>query len=180
MKMHTLRWRFTLLWVMCCCLGCRPHLESADSGGAVTLVDAGGPKVLELRIEVSQQDGGLVRSLLDPSSAPMLPVTQALNFAANLQLRNYRLRIFDEIDRALASDDFADVTPSGLRYHVGLVTPLRPGHRYTVVLDAQNGATFDGEGTEMTEQRFEFRTEGDREKEVPPKRSLSKHHHRGI
>ncbi len=116
--------------------------------------------------------------MLEPAALVLLPVTQALDVTANLPLHNFRLRILDELDRALASDDIPEMTPSGLRYHVALLSPLRPGHRYTVLLDAQSGATLDdGNGVPVSEQRFELRTEGEREKEGPPKRSSSKRHH---
>jgi len=102
-----------------------------------------------------------------------------LDFIANLPLRNYRLRIFDEVDRALASDDVPDESPSGLRYHVRLLAPLRAGHHYTVALDSQTGTTLDdGTGSALTEQRFEFHTEGERAKDPPVKRGPSKRHRR--
>jgi hypothetical protein len=161
---------------------CRPRSAAGDAGATLVQAarfDAGPPLVLRLSIEVKLSDGGVVREQLDPLAAPLLPVTQALELTANLPLHNYRLRIFDEIDRALASDDVPEETPAGVRYHVTLLSPLRSGHRYAVLLDAQSGATLDnGSGGALNEQRFEFRTEGEREKEAPPKRAPSRRHHR--
>ncbi len=115
---------------------------------------------------------------LDPTTPPVLPVTQSLDITGNFALHNYRLRILDELDRALASDDLAEETQVGLRYHIALLAPLRSGHRYTVLLDAQSGATLDdGNGAPLDEGRFEFRTEGEREKDAPTK-GPAKHHHR--
>ena len=160
--------------------GCRPRSEpgTADAG-APAPVDDGPPVVIELRIEVKLSDGGVVRELLEPAAVILLPVTQALDVTANLPLHNYRLRILDELDRALASDDTPEVMSPGLHYHVALLSPLRSGHRYTVLLDAQSGASLDdGSGAPVAEKRFEFHTEGEREKEAPGKRSASKRHHR--
>lgn len=162
---------------------CRPGVPTrvagseADAGTA----DAGSAVPLQLTIEVPLLDGGTVRQPLDPAAAPFLPVTRTLFIAANLPLHNYRVRILDELDRALASDDVPEETAGGLRYQVSLLAPLRLGHRYTVLLDAQSGATLDdGSGRALAEQRFEFRTDGERERETPTKRSNSKRrHHRG-
>jgi len=88
---------------------------------------------------------------------------------SNRALRNVRIRVLDESDRALESDDVPEESPSALRYHIGLLRPLEPGHRYAVLVDAQSGATFeDGTGKEVPEQRLEFRTSGERERPKPP------------
>jgi hypothetical protein len=162
---------------------CRPGVKSRDAGSAADAgaADAGTTLPLQLTIEVPLSDGGTIRQPLEPAAAPFLPVTRTLSIAANLPLHNYRLRILDELDRALASDDVPEETAGRLRYRVSLLAPLRLGHRYTVLLDAQSGATLDdGSGRALAEQRFEFRTEGERERETPPKRSTSKRrHHRG-
>ncbi|HMK73642.1 MAG TPA: hypothetical protein VK454_09910, partial [Myxococcaceae bacterium] len=129
------------------------------------------PVALEIGLEIPLPDGGVLRRQLDPSAAVVVPVTRLLELTANLPLRNYRLRLLDELDRALASDDVPEELPSALRYHVTLLAPLRPGHRYAVLLDPQSGATLDdGQGRPLPEQRFEFRTEGERERDPPPKR----------
>lgn len=142
--------------------------------------DAGAPRTLLLQIEAKLPDGGVIRESLDSSNGAVLPVTQTLDVTANLPLHNYRLRILDELDRALASDDVPDETGTGLRYHIGLLTPLRPGHRYTVLLDAQSGATLDdGSGVVLNEQRLEFRTEGERERDAPAKRPSKRRHRPG-
>jgi hypothetical protein len=180
MKKHC--WsRLAIFSVLAGTLACHTRAPRVDAGSPafpITASDAGPPRVLQLRLEVKAPDGGLVSEVLALSSAPSIPVTQALDVTANLPLHNYRLRLFDEVDRALASDDVPEEAAAGLRYHIVLLAPLRPGHRYTVLLDAQSGATLDdGSGTAIDEQRFEFHTEGEREKE-PVKRSSSKRRHR--
>ena len=172
MKKHVRRRWLTASLALAMGSGCPQH-TSSDAGTPLPAasVDAGPPAVtLTLVIEVQQHDGGVLRLTLDPSAAPLLPATQVLDFVANLPLHNYRLRVFDEIDRALASDDVPEKVPGGMRYHVKLLAPLRAGHRYTVAVDSQTGTTFDdGRGSALNEQRFEFRTEGEREKDTPVK-----------
>ncbi|MGO9065677.1 MAG: hypothetical protein ACLQIH_13195 [Myxococcaceae bacterium] len=182
MKKDVFSSRFALFLPLLIATGCHPRSGPTDGGATPTQApyDAGQTAALQLHIEIGESDGGLVRALLDPATPAVVPVTRALDVTASLPLHNYRLRIFDEIDRALPSDDTPELTPSGLRYHVSLVAPLRAGHRYTLLLDAQSGTTFDdGSGAELNEQRFEFRTEGDREKDVPAKRNQTSRHRRG-
>jgi hypothetical protein len=159
---------------------CQPRSGAWDAGqpSLPGNVDAGSP-TLSLQIEVRLADGGMVRAPLDPSMAALLPVTQSLDVTANLSLHNYRLRVLDELDRALASDDVPEETPGGLRYHISFLAPLRSGHRYTVLIDAQSGATLDnGSGMALNEQRFEFHTEGERDKDLPSKPPAKRRHRR--
>jgi hypothetical protein len=141
--------------------------------------DASPAVVLQLHIEVRCPDGGLLETILDPSATALFPVTKSIEVTANLPLHNYRVRVLDELDRALPSDDVSDEAQGQLRYHISLLAPLRSGHRYTVLLDAQSVATLDnGSGAALNEQRFEFRTEGEREKEPPSKHAVKRHHRR--
>jgi hypothetical protein len=157
----------------------RPGVHDAGSPLASASSDAGSTRTLELHLEARLSDGGVTRAPLDSSAVAVLPVTQSLDVTGNLALHNYRLRILDELDRALSSDDVPEDTPGGLRYHIALLAPLRSGHRYTVLLDAQSGATLDnGNGVTLDEQRFEFRTEGEREKDAPGKGPPKRHHRR--
>jgi hypothetical protein len=179
MKKRLLAVRAMILSVLVAVSACRsrPSAEDAGSMSQPPSHDAGAPRTLLLQIEARLPDGGVIRDSLDSSNGPLLPVTQALDVTANLPLRNYRLRILDELDRGLVSDDVPEETGTGLRYHIGLLTPLRSGHRYTVLLDAQSGATVDdGSGVALNEQRFEFRTEGEREKDTPAKRPSKRRH----
>jgi hypothetical protein len=182
MTKRLLRTWLTVFSLMLLLPACRAHPGLADAGAtsASGPLDAGSRVVLELHIEVHLPDGGVVQALLDTSAAAVLPVTRAMDVAVNLPLHNYRLRVLDEVDRALASDDVPEETHGKLRYHIAFMAPLRSGHRYTVLLDAQSGATFDdGSGAALNEQRFEFRTEGEREKDTPSKHSVKRRHHRG-
>lgn len=99
---------------------------------------------------------------------PTIESTSMLELRSSIGLRNYRIRLFDEADRAMVSDDSAEETPNGIVYRISLPTPLKSGHKYTLVLDAQTGATFtDTLGRELQDLRFEFQIAGEKEKETP-------------
>jgi hypothetical protein len=167
---------FALLLALSACQS-RPAVHDAGPQLSTANGDADAPLALELQVEARLPDGGVARASLDSSTAALLPVTQSLDVTVNLPLHNYRLRILDELDRALASDDSPEEARGSLRYHIALLAPLRSGHRYTVLLDAQSGSTLDnGSGVALNEQRFEFHTEGEREKDAPTKAPAKRHH----
>ena len=173
--------RTALLCLVAGAGGCtaRPHVADAGANASSPGADAGGAVPLQLRIEARLSDGGFLGEPLGPGLSPFLPVTRELAFTSNRLLYNYRLRVLDEVDRALASDDTPVETPMGLRYGISLLAPLRSGHRYSVVLDAQSGATLDdGSGAAINEERFDFHTDGEREKDTPLKPGRAKQRHR--
>ncbi len=99
---------------------------------------------------------------------PTIESTSVLELRSSIGLRNYRIRLFDEADRAMVSDDSAEETPNGVIYRISLPTPLRSGHKYTLVLDAQTGSSFtDTLGRELQDLRLEFQIAGEKEKEAP-------------
>lgn len=137
------------------------------------MVDAGPVVPLALDLVVGLPDGGTERYALLGLESPVVSPTRQLLVESNRPLHNARIRVLDESDRALESDDLPEESPTTLRYHIGLLKPLEPGHRYAVLVDAQSGATFhDGSGKEVPEQRLEFRTSGERgrPKPAPPHR----------
>lgn len=117
---------------------------------------------------------------LQPSDRTLIEPTQQLELSSNLPLRNYRIRIFDEADRAVVSDDAAENTSHGMRYQVLLREPLLAGHRYAVVIESETGPSFvDGDGAPQPDQRLELQVMGEREKAraVPaPPRSKRRRH----
>ena len=153
--------------------GCtRPLPTVADAGAPLAVVDAGPVIPLALDLLVGLPDGGTERHALLGLETPVVPPSRQLLVESNRPLHNVRIRVMDESDRALESDDVPEESPTSLRYHIDLLRALEPGHRYAVLVDAQSGATFDdGSGKESPEQRLEFRTSGDRERpKAPPKR----------
>jgi len=154
--------------------GCpRPQPPAPDAGPPAAVVDAGLVVPLAIDLEVTLPDGGTERHPLLGLETPLVSPAQHLVVESNRPLHNARIRVMDESDRALESDDVPEESATSLRYRIYLLRPLEPGHRYAVLVDAQSGATFDdGSGKEVPEQRLEFRTSGERErpKPAPPKR----------
>jgi hypothetical protein len=154
--------------------GCtRPVPVTPDAGATAAVLDAGPAVPLALDLLAALPDGGTERHALLGLETPVVSPVRSLVVESNRPLHNARIRVMDESDRALESDDVPEEGMTSLRYRIDLLRPLDPGHRYAVLVDAQSGATFDdGTGKEMPEQRLEFRTSGERErpKPAPPKR----------
>jgi hypothetical protein len=149
--------------------GCpTPAPVAPDAGVIVAVLDAGPTAPLALDLLVALPDGGTERHALLGLETPVVSPAQRLVLESNRPLHNARVRVMDESDRALESDDVPEESTTVLRYHIDLLRPLEPGHRYAVLVDAQSGATFDdGTGKEVPEQRLEFRTSGERERPRP-------------
>jgi hypothetical protein len=164
-----------LTWV-----GCHRPPPVPDAGPVQ--VDAGPPPPppLALSLRVTDEDGGTEVFPLQPGEPPSIAPTQALELLTNKPLKNQRLRILDEAERVMASDETLEQTDAGTRDQVHFLQPLLGGHRYTVVLDAQTpGDVVDPEGKPVPEQRLTFQTTGEREQ--PPKpapKKRSRHHRR--
>jgi hypothetical protein len=123
-------------------------------------LEDGATEVLEFE-SAERLDGGRA----ERSDRPRIAPSNDLEVAANHPLRNFRIRLFDETDRALSSDDVFDDRDQGLNYRILLREPLKPGHRYTLVLDAQSGTEItDLHGNPQPDQRLEFQVAGQREK----------------
>lgn len=111
--------------------------------------------------------GGVERPLVEPS--------QVLELRTDLGLRNHRVRLFDEAGRAMISDDEAADSSAGFVYRINLPESLKTGHKYTLVIDAQTGASMtDAAGRPVPDQRFEFQVAGEKEKPPPPKKPARK------
>jgi hypothetical protein len=149
----------------------------ADAGATVAVMDGGPVVPLTLDLLVGLPDGGTERHALLGLETPVVSPTGQLVVESNRPLHNVRIRVMDESDRTLESNDAPEESATVLRYHIELLHPLEAGHRYAVLVDAQSGATFDdGSGTELPEQRLEFRTSGERERPKPaPQRKRRRH-----
>jgi hypothetical protein len=118
---------------------------------------------------------------------PAIEATSQLELSTNIGLQNYRIRLFDEVERAMTSDDQMEEPGDRMRYRIQLPAPLRSGHRYALVVDAQTGSAIaDSTGRLYPDQRLEFSIAGEREPDTPlkkttaPKRPVRKppHHKR--
>lgn len=122
-------------------------------------------------LQYGLQDAGMepIPLVREEEGRPIIEPTSGLELHSSMALRNYRVRLFDESDRALVSDDTAEETPSGLLYRLTLPAPLKAGHRYTLVVDAQTGtAMLDAQGREVADLRAAFQIAGEKEKSPPP------------
>lgn len=103
-------------------------------------MDAGPPQPadLQLIITATSADGGfeLVARAVDP--------VKQLNVFIPVVLTDYRLRVFDEADKVVQSDDLAKETDGGIDYQVTFVEPLKSGRNYRLTIESQLGQTLDG------------------------------------
>ncbi|HTS81237.1 MAG TPA: hypothetical protein VMH40_11605 [Myxococcaceae bacterium] len=162
-------WKVVGAWAFALAGCMRPAPGTPDAGPVAVAIDAGPvvPWALDLVLEL--EDGGTERHALLGLETPVATPARQLRVDSNRALHNVRIRVMDESDRALASDDVPEESPGALHYHIALRAPLEPGHRYAVLVDAQSGATFDdGTGKEIPEQRLEFQTGGERARPKPP------------
>lgn len=153
-------------------VACKPAGPKVVDAG-LSLVDAGPPALPELTLRVTGEllDGGSVDVDFEAGggTAEVEPVA-GLRVSANLPLSNYRIRLMDEADKVVESDDRAEVMAEKLDYRIGLLAPLRPGRRYALVLDAQTGPVMvDTSGRELGELRLELQVAGEREPDRPLK-----------
>lgn len=129
----------------------------------------------QLRLEVRYMapDGNTPLMDFSLGAPPIIERTYQLQISANVALRNFRIRLFDEIDRAMVSNDELEDLGERVRYRIDLPTPLMAGHSYTLVLDAATGsAVSDADGRVYPDQRLEFDIVGTREPDRPePKAS---------
>ncbi len=171
-------WRsVVVLAVLVVMAGCPERAQSPAAADAGT-PDAGlaqrEPPKLELVVRYESGDGGMVPIPFEPGGRPFIEPTQRLEVAANQALENYRVRLFDEADRAVISDDEVRDSPT-LDYRIQLPNPLRTGFRYALVVDAETGEAFtDSAGRPQPDQRLEFQISGEKEKPAPPAKGGAK------
>src|SRR5438105_4878742 len=86
-------------------VGCpSSHPVPFDAGGSVPAIqDSGPPPPPELTVglRIPDEDGGAQSALLKQGEPLFLAPVQSLKVQTNRTLRNYRIRVFDESDRAL-------------------------------------------------------------------------------
>ncbi|WP_095959057.1 hypothetical protein [Corallococcus macrosporus] len=120
-------------------------------------------------------DLGLTDIALAPDDAAIIEPTTLLELRTSRLLKNYRVRLFDEADRAMISDDEVEETEAGLVYRIRLPRPLKSGFKYTLVVDAQTGTAFtDALGRDVDEFRQTLQIAGEKDKPAPPPRRSGK------
>jgi hypothetical protein len=147
--------------------GGAPVGASADAGDQVTEV----PDVVTFTLTEQLPDAGVQGIAIGGSERALIEPTQSLELRTDLGLRNHRVRLFDEAGRAMVSDDEAADSNVAFVYRMSFPEPLKTGHKYTLVVDAQTGATMtDAAGRPVADQRFELLVAGEKEKPAPPPR----------
>ena len=147
--------------------------SAADAGmigtdaGVAASADAGAA-------QTGAADGGVAMQTIElrPGERPAIAPVQNLTILVNRGLKNARLRILDEVDRVVPSDENLHVRATEIRDQVHFQEPLIAGHKYVLVLDAENGPDIlDERGQPILGQRLEFATSGQRPppvKKAPP------------
>jgi hypothetical protein len=171
------RWALALLVLLAGCTERSGPIVDAGGLAATASPDAAAAEPVppvSFSLVAQLPDAGLQAIPADVDTPPLVEPAQQLELRADLGLRNYRVRLFDEVDRAMVSDDLAEESDAGVVYRVGLPSPLKPGHAYSLVVDAQTGSTLeDALGRPVPDQRFEFRIAGEKEKPAPARPSRS-------
>ncbi|MDY7231143.1 hypothetical protein [Hyalangium rubrum] len=142
----------------------------ADSGVAEAPQDVppAAPPPASFTVRYQLTDAGTDLIPLTAEERPTIEPTSSLELHSSIGLRNYRIRLFDEAERAMISDDSAEETPEAVIYRIALPNPLKSGHKYTLVVDPQTGTSFtDTLGREVQELRLEFQVAGEKEKDKP-------------
>lgn len=173
--MRLLRLSFAVCATALVVVGCpKPSAPTADAGVITAEPDAGtdaGLGLASFTLQYALSDAGMESIPLvgEEEGRPLIDPTSTLEVRSSLVLRNYRVRLFDEVDRAMVSDDEAEESPNGLLYRISLPTPLKTGHKYTLVIDAQTGTSMtDSQGREVADVRIPFQVSGEKEKPPPP------------
>lgn len=177
--------RFGLVAVTCCgalvLAGCPDKSGTAppDSGVAEAPQVPAEPPPLRFSLSyagvAAVADDGLTEVSLAPDEEPVIEPTNRLELRTSQPLKNYRVRLFDEADRAMVSDDEVEETDAGLVYRIHLPQPLKSGFKYVLVVDAQTGAGFtDDLGRDVSELRQRLQIAGEKEKPAPPPKPASK------
>jgi hypothetical protein len=128
-----------------------PDAGVAVDAGPPPVVDAGPPGPVTLDVDVPEE--------LDP--------VQQLDVRIPAVIKDYRLRVFDESDRVVPSDDTAKEADGGIDYSVAFTEPLKAGHKYRLTIEPQRGDTVEFKDVERM-----FRIRGEPEK--PPKKKKHK------
>lgn len=156
-------------------VGCpKPAGPTEDAGTAVpsepdAALVAPAPALFSLRYTLPDAGMESIPVVGEEEGRPIIEPTSSLELHGTKALRNYRVRVFDEADRALVSDDTAEESPDGVRYRISLPTPLKSGFGYVLVIDAQTGAAMtDAQGQELADIRMPFQISGEKEKPPPP------------
>ncbi|RYZ33491.1 MAG: hypothetical protein EOO72_14090, partial [Myxococcaceae bacterium] len=127
------------------------------------------PDTVVFTLQYQAPDAGLALIPLALEEKPLVEQTSDLELRSTLLLKNYRVRLMDEADRAMVSDDTVTENEDGLVYRIHLPQPLKTGFSYMLVVDSQTGTAFqDSRGRDVEDLRAAFQIAGEKEKPKPP------------
>jgi hypothetical protein len=142
-----------------------------DSGAAIDAGPVDASVAFEIHVR-AESDAGVATELEFVASAAPVDAVQVLEVATSVELRDYRIRLYDWADQIVPSDDLA-IVDGGITYRIGLLAPLRTGRTYSLVLDADLGASMlDPAGRPLDDVRLTLNVRG--EVQVEPGTRLPK------
>jgi hypothetical protein len=146
-------------------------VDNADAGPpdtGVPEVDAG-PR--PLTFEIHAQSGDRTRQLIGGGENDGIWLDA--RFVLELPpLKDARVRLFDDADKAVPSADRAELTTKALRYELVPSEPLAPGSKYALVVDGlTEDFPKDAQGRAFDLARVEFRSEGEKPKAAGSKKA---------
>lgn len=126
------------------------------------------PAALPLTAQaVAVVDGGVSLPLSGPET-PDVPVDASFELTSAIALADFRIRLLDETEKLVPSDDRADVS-RGTRYRLAPREPLVPGSRYRLLVDGLHRPLPTGaDGVAYGELSLAFRTAGEKPPPPPP------------
>jgi hypothetical protein len=107
-----------------------------DGSTAADAGDAGPPR---FSFALSARSDAGVETITVVNEAAELDSASSLKLEIPVKLKDFRVRLFDDHEQVVPSDDVADVDDAGVRYQADLLQPLRSGRAYTLMIDAEVG-----------------------------------------
>jgi hypothetical protein len=99
-----------------------------------------------------------------------------LTLHANVELKDFRIRLIDAADQVLPSDDESRAGDGGTDYVIKLAHPLKPAKTYHLQIDAQSGdKVSDRTGRLFQDYDLVLKTSGEPEP-TPGKKPKKKKH----
>ena len=157
---------------------------------ASTTPDAGGPPAdastgpispaFHLSLRTLDDDGGFSPELaFEPDIRPLVDPVSQLELSTNAPMHDYRIRLFDEAERVVESNDQLTELETGVSYRLSVLEPLKAGRNYALVIDAERGDSIKwADGGNAPDQRLEFQVSGAKAPLAPTLQPAKRRRHR--
>ncbi len=154
-------------------IGPPPGVSSTAAG-----VEPGLWPIPGLVIALSAPEPATPIALTPPDHAALVPVPTAIVVSSTGALSIVRVRLFDEADKLVPSEDEARAGV-GFRYELRPVVPLLPGSRYELRVDGDSGhGPAAPSGLRYRSATVTFSTEGEKPAPPPPPKKRRVGHRR--